>query len=274
MGAHSDTGASGSKRWLDCAGSVVLAAGKPSPGDSDAAFFGTCAHAVSEYWLEHGKPPVAITVSRRLHDGTTEPVQFSPDFEMLDFLSEYVEYVQDLKTRGIVRIEQQVTLEPFDEVLATTFGTADTSAVLLDDRLLISADLKYGKGRVSEKENPQAIFYAVGIYLQLTRAQRESIDTIRVVIAQPRVGKFRNKTLRHWDMPVVDLLKWALIFRNGVRRVKEAEVIFHEHGPQSDEFKATLSDKNGCGFCQAWSICPIKQVPIDSVFGDLIKSTT
>lgn len=85
------------------------------------------------------------------------------------------------------------------------FGTADFVCLLRDQRKLVVADLKYGKGiAVSVIDNPQLKYYALGVLLAFPN---EQIDTIETVIIQPRTP---GNPIKRCQYDVIEILSWSV----------------------------------------------------------------
>jgi hypothetical protein len=166
--------------------------------------------------------------------------------ELMVGLSLYVNYVTNImRQASVYGIEGHVDLAPLWAPLRPpepVFGTADFWAVVGD--LLIVIDYKNGRGKfVSPVENPQATFYALGVYLALLPHLRRQVRRVRIVIVQPFAG---GEPIRSWDIPAGDLLFW------GWATLKPAadRIFANKPGP----FKTG----SWCWFCAASSVCPAK----------------
>jgi hypothetical protein len=83
------------------------------------------------------------------------------------------------------------------------FGTADFAAYVPSEKTLYVDDLKYGKGIVEVKGNPQPKYYALGVFLDLDPVQYP-VEKIVVTIVQPRKdhedGVIRSDTLTPFQL--------------------------------------------------------------------------
>jgi hypothetical protein len=191
--AHSIFAPSGSAMWANCAGSLI-----PNLfADDDVGFEaaeGTVAHGVAEEWLKTGKRPEHRVGDVEHVDGYDVEVTT----EMLDYLSEYVNWCQMLP--GVHFTERKVDFSDLTPIKKQR-GTSDFAAC--EPRVLRIRDLKYGKGvQVFAKNNTQAILYAYGFFREFD--ELFDFQEIEIGIGQPRFD--------HWDTWTIsraELLKWA-----------------------------------------------------------------
>lgn len=193
---HARLGASSSKRWMNCPGSVALSEGIPDP-TSEYALEGTCAHELLEKvldaWIqgEHDIVPaeyvgVAFEVDED-EDGT--PVLWVVTEEMATAVNEAAEYAwtryrelvnQDRETE--IYLERTFDLSPLDPP-EPMFGTADIVIWAPNLKLMVVIDYKHGQGVVVEvEENSQVMMYALGA----TVAQGTIPEAFETTIIQPR----------------------------------------------------------------------------------------
>jgi hypothetical protein len=201
-------------RVLACAGSVKLSEGIPSR-TSPAAEEGTLAHELMELMLL-GKRPL---VSKYPDYMRTDVRHFVAD------LNKYQTPTSELL------VETKVDLTFIHEEL---YGTADVSIVDLYDRLHV-IDFKYGKGYVSEKNNPQLMTYLLGI------AHLYSYDfaDYEVSIYQPR---YKGKSMRTYVTTKKELKEFAKLLMWGI--------------DEAESKNPSLNVGNHCHFCPAKDICP------------------
>lgn len=230
---HAKLSASGSKRWMECPGSVVLESYFEDVG-SIYADEGTKAHSVAEARLRARNSPQDAKAQARAQEAEAEAGE-----EMWAFVGRYDDYcgkiIDTMKLQGhTVRayIEQRVC---FDRWVPDGFGTADFCAV--GGTHLHIVDLKYGKGvPVSAVDNSQIRAYALG-FLQEMECIYDNLDTVTMHIVQPRINNISDET-----MPVKDLLHWA-----------ETEL-----KPKAEKAaKLTREYATGaqCKFCKAKAVC-------------------
>jgi len=183
---HSALGASGGSRWLTCAASVQASEGIEDES-SEAAAEGTAAHALAQECLETGMPCELFIGS--------EFNGFVVDFEMADFVQVYVDFCESLDQTQVY-VEKLVD---FSHLVPTGFGTADY--VSISQGIATIVDLKYGRMEVLA-DGPQLKLYALGVIQEF--GFEAMIDTVEMVIVQPRLGQVDKYTMR-----VKDLLTWG-----------------------------------------------------------------
>lgn len=226
MAAHSKVGASSSKRWMTCPGSVALSEGIESKS-SDLATEGTLAHELADNLL-NGKPAMF------------------PAGDMTMAVMAYVDYVKSLG--GVLKTEQRFHLKELHESL---FGTSDAVVWQPDTKTLHVIDYKHGQGVAVEiTGNTQTRYYAIGALLQ----SGYPADTIVMTIVQPRCphpdGPIRSETIT-----ALDLLDWSADLVDAVVKTEEAE---QARKTMSDEVFADtyLEAGDHCRWCPAAAICP------------------
>ena len=220
--AHAKYSASGAKRWLACPGSVHLSEGIPST-ESAAAKHGTQAHELLEMllnaWIDNKNQDVFF---RDYPEKTVEDV------------CEVAEAITSLVSEGAELLcETKVSLE---FVGPDMFGTVD-AAIIEHFKKLTVIDFKYGISPVHPKDNPQLIYYALG----LAHKYHYEFETIELRIIQPR-AKVGGETTRTHTMTMKELKEWAAIFSDGRRA--------------AEDFVAPLVMGDHCFFCPARPICP------------------
>ena len=233
MTEHAELGASSSARWMNCAGSVVLARPYLGGGASSYAAEGTVAHTIAQAALaKEPLPPIGALVTVDGHDILVTE-------EMLDAVNEYLDIVRPLLAKaqdGGVEIRVRISSVP---PTAECFGTADFVAVI--GRKLTVVDLKYGKGvHVHVANNSQALFYALAVVETLHLDGL--IDEIEIIVCQPRIDGAERQS---WEIDIIDLWMWRdakLI--PAVQRILDGDT--------------SLTDGPWCRFCPALAICPLK----------------
>lgn len=230
---HAKLSASGSSRWLNCPGSVMLEEGFPDTS-SPYAQEGTLAHAIGEIKLKKyfTKEFGADKYKKELEQLKAQEL-FTK--EMDSYTDEYFYYVRELalsfEDLPYVSVEERVD---FSKWVPDGFGTCD--CILIFGTQMHIIDLKYGKGvPVSPVSNSQLMLYALGAYNSY--GDIYSIETITMHIVQPRVDNTDS-----FSMVLSDLLAWG----EGVK------VIAKKAYNGCEEF--SLGEH--CRFCKAKSRCP------------------
>ncbi|WP_299444652.1 DUF2800 domain-containing protein [uncultured Rhodospira sp.] len=242
---HSHIGASASERFLECPGSVQLAAHCENES-KDYTRLGTAAHDVAAWCLETGSDPMFFPGGKVLHAGEEFPV----DEDMAAAVGEYMDYVlsrmelyHDLEGEfPTLFVEQGFDL---DHVWAGMYGTSDCVLWFPKWGLLEVIDYKHGEGiPVQVVQNPQLQYYACGAIHRLGAATASSeVEQVKLTICQPRCAHPSGYT-RSWDTTVEDLMEFLTNVL--VPGIKEALTP-----------GAPLKDGPHCRFCPARLVCPM-----------------
>lgn len=242
--AHAKLSASGSERWLRCAGSVnaesAITETRPS---SKFAAEGTAAHALAEHCLFNNLN--ADQCIGEVFEG------FTVDNYMAEFIQSYIDYVKQFS--GHHMYEVRVDFSPW---VPEGFGTCD-AMVIQDGGVLRVIDLKYGQGiRVDAEQNTQAMLYALGAYEDY--AHIYDISHIEIAIHQPRLD-----SISEWSISVADLLTW------GEEVKRKAKLCFEPDAPR-------VAGEKQCQWCNAKAVCPelkkVTEQTIITMFDDVSPS--
>lgn len=204
--AHADLGASTAHRWMPCPGSIRMIAQVPKQASSYFADEGTAAHALAELCLRNGVEPQVYV--------DTELEKFTVDEDMAEAVKMYTDYCRGLmETHVETFIERKFNLAQLKPP-GPMFGTGDFAAYDKVSHLLEVVDLKFGRGvLVDVKDNPQLLYYALGVVLALGPGY--DIDEIKITVVQPRAahtdGPIRSHTVSYEDLLAfsIDLLERA-----------------------------------------------------------------
>ncbi len=234
---HAELSASGSERWLNCAGSVNLIRSLPvgEIEPSRAAAEGTRAHELLEKWLKHMRDGMG---------GFVFPNGYSES--MITAVREAIADVSKTwkrPTKKELVIEKKVSLERL--VMPGMFGTADIGIVEYFGVLEI-ADYKHGEGILVDVEKPgpgglrtlntQLVYYA----LALADEYDFNFSHVRLKIIQPRARQSLT-TIRSALVPIKELKMYIDLFKRGVERTQKKDAKRYA-GPW-------------CKFCPAKIIC-------------------
>ena len=236
--AHSKLSASAADRWMACPGSVVLSAGLPD-NTSEYAAWGSVAHEIADLALRDLHPHDRQLGSIVQQDGYAIMV----DDDMVECVQTYLSNLREM-TAGADLFESETrtnysTWLNVDQDLA--WGTADATA-LIGTELQVH-DLKTGRGvEVDAVENHQMMLYAGGKLLEMEALGIE-VETVRLVIHQPRVRKAPSE----WRLTRDELADWLMgDARQAAQRVLTV-------GEPVDEF---LAAGDHCRWCRAKATCP------------------
>lgn len=228
------------ERLFACPGSAVLGANAPRTSTSYSAW-GTACHAVAADALENGDHVYSELRGTLI---TADDFEFTVDDEMVEVARVYTDYVRDVAgPDGTILVEQRVQFDQHLGVPAEheAFGTAD--AIVIRGSEMIVVDLKTGRGvDVEVQDNAQLRAYALGA-LEIAEAVAD-IETVRMVIVQPRAGGIKEH-----DLYVDELKAWARDHAApACRKVLDAVADFSTGFLQPGEKQ--------CKFCPAKATCP------------------
>lgn len=182
---HARLSASGSKKWLNCPGSLAFEEQFDDKRGEDSPFAaeGTKAHALGELKIRYAqKSMTKRTFIKKVSD-------LDADEEMQDYTDGYCDYVMECFETAKrdcpdakLLIEERIDLS---EYIPGGFGTGD--AVIVGKGLLEIIDLKYGKGvKVDAEDNPQLRLYALGALAAYDWLY--GVENVRMHIYQPRIS--------------------------------------------------------------------------------------
>jgi len=276
---HTPWSPSTSERRILCPGSLHAEA-KHKDTDNLPAVIGSGAHALGETVLKQSDlTNLEFLVEDYLdeemfvpmsHDRKT-PVKFDDkqvrtveggymvtvDHEMVGHITEYVAhckaYIMDKDFTGVYGVEEKLSL---DKVLPGNSGTADWNAIV--GNTLHVDDLKYGKGvQVFAKGNTQGRCYAVGVFLKLSKEDKNKIKDIAITIYQPRLGHIDT------EMMDINVLKtWA----------KEVLVPAYKLSQQPDAPR--IPGTKQCTFCKHRHLCVELKAMVEHQMSESFPITT
>ena len=229
---HAKLSASGSNRWINCPGSIVLESSFEEK-ESEYAEEGRLAHSVAELKLtKYFKKGIGPKKFKAQMDEFKKSPYWNKSMD--DYTDDYFEFVKEkalsYPDRPFVDVELRVD---YSNVAPEGFGTCD--CVMLHGNELSIIDLKYGTGvKVDAKDNSQLMLYALGVYNMFSVIY--GIKTIHLSIVQPRLGHFDTHTIG-----IDELLAFG-------ERIKPIAL---EAFNGSDK----LAVGDHCGFCEAKSKC-------------------
>ena len=229
---HAILSASSAHRWLICPGSARLE-DKFEDVTSEFAAEGTLAHEIAELKIKkYFTTEIRPTEFKRKMEKLKKNELYSP--EMDRYTNEYRDYISEVylsfESKPFFLAEQKVN---FSSYVPDGFGTVDCT--LIGDKVVHIFDLKYGKGvPVYAENNPQAMLYALGTYLE--QSVIDEIDEIVIHIVQPRI-----KNITDFRISSKELLEWAESIKDVAQRAYDG----------TGEIEAGKH----CGFCKASGGC-------------------
>ena len=254
MSDHSELGASGSHRWMNCAGQINLSRGLERKG-SVYADGGTAAHEILSRCLVNDVAPDLFLDTVLQTSEMDQPI--TVDDEMIEAVGVALEYVAAQLEAGakLLGVEVKFDLSPLNPP-GPMYGRADIvlqhpgtpprrfqqdgklMVVMPKPGLLEVIDFKYGVGVVVEVlENPQLMYYALGAVV----ATNEIPAKLKSTVIQPRAphpdGIVRSY---EYDYPELKAFKGAL-FGAAVA---------------TQDPDAPLTVGPWCQFCPALAVCP------------------
>ena len=246
---HARLGASSSKRWMNCPGSVQLSEGMPDK-TSIFAMEGTAAHELgemviaSQLKLQGGSPFD--------HVGTHIPVEGDGGEVSLILVTEEMATAVDVLVKHVwdrydalleedpdaeIFLERTFDLAPLSPP-EPMFGTADITIWCPTLKHLEVIDYKHGQGVIVEvEENSQLMMYGLGAAV----SQGQVPATIRVTIVQPRV-----------EHPDGAVRSYAFDRERLVSFKKE----LFAAAERTHDLEAPLAVGDWCKFCRARPVCP------------------
>lgn len=267
---HATWSASATSRRAYCLGSLVMEAQvEGEDNETIHAARGTAAHTVAEKCLRDGSDAIE-------HLGLvvkTKKFEVEVDEELVNSAQVFVDYVRGRLAKykaetgrddAVLVIEQKFSLNelgtPFD-----AGGTGDAVMYFPAWRLLEIADLKNGRGYVSEKENMQLRSYATGALL--ANPQHE-VDEVWSTIVQPRLPG--HIPVRSEPISTGELISWTAELLGTMQKAKQAEVEFYQAGANSvlmDEWVDKWLKPGNCTFCKRDGNCPKQRAEALAVAG-------
>lgn len=244
--AHSTLGPSSAKRWINCPGSVALAAMAPAPPSSIYAAEGTVAHSLAEEFVTGKIDSLDLMgkLGQIIHTSDGFDIEVSED--MIDGAIEYHDLIMgdrarmDLYSRHagsvVGKAELRVGAPSIDDRL---WGTSDYILYRKGHKLIVY-DYKFGKGVVEADENEQMALYALAA---METEAGSAFNEIEVVICQPRAAHI-DGTIRRWVAPP----DWLREFAETARRAAVET--------RSPDAKIVAGGWCRSTFCPVIAICP------------------
>lgn len=248
MTAHSDVGASGAYRWMNCPGSVAACAAAPPAPESEYAKEGTTAHALAAACLENGLYNAVDALD--CVPGATP--------EMAKAVNVYLDSVWSLvQAPGReYHVERRFTLTTAEGA----FGTCDCCVLDPAARKLWVIDYKHGAGVTVDVEgNPQLLYYGLGAVQSF--APDFKPREIELVIVQPRAP---GVPIKRETIDRVALAEFELELADAIERTRQPN--------------APLKAGDWCRWCSAAPTCKAFEAAALSAaqdgFGNLVDPFT
>ena len=244
---HAKFSASGSSKWVNCAGSIQAEAGYKNKSSS-AAKEGTAAHELADVCFKDKTEPHS-KIGETYEDNVV-------DEEMANQVQKYMDYVTSIADMSHSPIQFYEKRVDFSNVVPKGFGTLDSAVYLPEAKALHIFDLKYGRGvRVNAFENTQAILYAIGM-LNEKELEGLEIKDIYIHICQPRLNHFDE-----WHTCPEEIEQWHSLF------AKAVELALSENPPRTPS-------ETACKWCLAKADCPALAQVVENEILDLLEDET
>jgi hypothetical protein len=268
---HKRFGASNSKQWLTCAGSIALTESLPpherKRSDTIWSKRGTCAHAVGEMCLvSYQHNPEHATWPEDYLGQTVEGVVV--DEEIVAGALVYVKWGRDkIDKCDYVELERPGSLADYiaqmqgQEGVCLSLngseygGTGDFVGIEYFGYLDLG-DYKNGRGWVDAVDNTQLLIYALCALIDLM--DEYDPTHVRMTIIQPNGP---GEPIREWVLTVDEVFQWAMnVFLPGAEKAVEA---IKRWAAVEDQIEAMewvaeflVADLEGhCTFCPAKARC-------------------
>lgn len=224
---HSQIGASGAHRWMNCPGSVALSELAPRSETSVFAAEGIAAHSLLE---------VCLVEARSAREFIGGPIEgFVVTEEMASSVQIAVDWVFNKREEvgGVIDVERSFDL---GSIFPGLYGRNDVS-IFKKSKKLVVADYKHGQTAVEVKENKQLLYYALGAAI----VYNYDFEEIELVILQPR-APHRDGPIRSWSINKDYLVNWSQVLIDAAK--------------QTQIKGAPLYRGAWCKYCPAVGICP------------------
>lgn len=228
---HARLSASGSAKWLNCAGSVeaeekFLSENKKFLRDNFYTEEGTFAHELADICLRNYESAEKYIGQSLVFESDGKKMSAIVSEEMADFVQEYLDYVLSYETKNTQLFSEEKV--DFSSAVPDGFGTVDSAIVDFETGICHIFDFKYGKGvKVDAFENTQAQLYALGFYNEFSFLN--VIKSFEIHIIQPRMYNYSSWALSLEELK--DFSKYA---------AERAEIALKGDAPKSPGEKQCL----------------------------------
>jgi hypothetical protein len=178
---HAKLSASGSAKWLNCAGSIEAEAALPK-SSNEFAELGTLAHELADICLKNNQDTIEWVDREISCESDGKLLKIVVDKEMAKFVQEYLDYVRAHETNDSqLYTEDKVD---FSHIVPDGFGTLDSAVLDYTTGILHIFDLKYGMTPVLAEGNTQGRLYLSGFYNEIKFLN--AVKSFKIHIVQPR----------------------------------------------------------------------------------------
>lgn len=228
---------------------------------SEFAEEGTLAHALASGCLEQELDAAFFVGKPFSYLDHGQPKQAVITEEMAREVQKYVNLARQYASNGEMLVEQRLPF--FVGEIPDQFGTSDLVVLNHDQKELIVADLKFGKGvQVFAEQNEQLMLYAIGA-LDEFDPLGEDFDTVLLVIHQPRLNH-----VDEWRVSVAELREFE---QRALAAAKRAITVADCYGsvPTEAMGEHLAPGDDQCRFCKAKGSCPaLRDKVLSTVLGD------
>lgn len=264
---HSILAPSAAHRWMKCPGSVHMVRLSPQEERSEAADVGTAAHFLAELCYYEKREPweyVGCGIMVRLDGecnvylaGESSLVYPHPllqvDRDMATSVGTYLDYVNDIKTRG----GTVFTEYGYDRASLLPYARGRVDCLIAGPGAKMEIiDYKHGKSPVEVEGNVQLLNYAVNALYVFCGAEE-----IKLTIVQPRAFH-ADGTIRSWVLTRKDLETW-----------QNQDLLPAMHAALQPSAKL-VPGKEQCQYCPAQTQCPALQEKLLEVTDKLSSNWT
>lgn len=259
MAAHAILAPSSASQWSTCYAAPAMQLGLPESSSEHAAE-GTAMHEVGEIVLSTGGDIFELVGKSFLGD-KRKNLWFELTAESAKTLNNgYIVPVRALSEGHTLLVEERLSISHITGE-KDACGTSDT--VILADRLLIIADLKWGMGvQVDAIENEQLAMYALAAYERYRLIH--DFDEVMLIVFQPRLDH-----ISEWRITIDQLIAIG-------ERLKKAAVIATElmelvicEGEKAIPLDMFKPSEDNCRWCKRKTTCDeARNYVLSTVFDD------
>lgn len=244
---HPDTHAkfapSSAKRWCNCPGSIALSADEDDGGGNKYTAEGSLAHLICELVLK-GILSGILDLDELVGDTyMMNDFEIEVTEEMAEACLLYSDTIyNDALVHGVTsNTNDLMSVEQRIYIVDGCNGTSDCNLAIPFDRIIVY-DFKYGAGvPVDVTDNYQMKCYGVGAMNEFEKGGNSYLDTIELVIIQPR-ARHADGEVRRWEISREDILAFKVEIEECIKACGEAG--------------ADIKSGDWCRWCPAKHKCP------------------